>query len=304
MTTSNGSSPLVELSDVMANAVEQAARATVTVNGRQRYGATGIMIAPDMVLTAEHVVERDEDLSIVTAEGTEHAAQLAGRDAATDVAVLRVPGGSLEAAIPASKPARVGQLVLAVGRTGSDGPQASLGIVGAIVPQWRGPRGGMIERIIRTDAIPYPGFSGGPLVAIDGNIVGMLTTGLSNGPALAIPTDIALNLAQTLAQHGQLKRGYLGISSQPVRLPGNTPQVQGKQPAIGLLLVQVEQNSPAAAAGLYIADILVAMGGQVIADVDDLQAQLASDKVGQTVPVQVLRGGQVHDMQVTVGTRG
>jgi S1-C subfamily serine protease len=89
-----------------------------------------------------------------------------------------------------------------------------------------------------------------------------------------------------------------------VRLPGNTPQVQGKQPEIGLLLVQVEQNSPAAAAGLFIGDILLAMGGQVIADVDDLQAQLTSDKVGQTVPVQVLRGGQVHDMQVTVGTRG
>lgn len=132
MTTSNGSLPLVELSDVMANAVEQAARATVTVNGRQRYGATGIVIAPDMVLTAEHVVERDEDITIVTPTGTEHAAQIAGRDAATDVAVLRIPGASLEAATPASKPARVGQLVLAVGRPSDSGPQASLGIVGAI----------------------------------------------------------------------------------------------------------------------------------------------------------------------------
>jgi S1-C subfamily serine protease len=304
MTTSNGSSPLVELSDVMANAVEQAARATVTVNGRQRYGATGIVIAPDMVLTAEHVVERDEDITIVTADGTQHAAQIAGRDAATDVAVLRIPGASLEAATPASKPARVGQLVLAVGRPSDSGPQASLGIVGAVVAPWRSPRGGVIERIVRTDAIPYPGFSGGPLVAIDGSIVGMLTTGLANGPALAIPTDIAMNLAQTLAQHGQLKRGYLGISSQPVRLPNNTPLVQGKQPEIGLLLVQVEQNSPAAAAGLYIGDILVSMGGQVIADVDDLQAQLAGDKVGQTVPVELLRGGQLHTLQVTIGTRG
>jgi S1-C subfamily serine protease len=288
----------------MADAVERAAHSTVLVNGRQRYGASGIVIAPDTVLTAEHVVERDEDVSISTADGNEHAAQLVGRDAATDIAVLRIPGATLEPATPASKPARVGQLVLAVGRPSSSGPMASLGIVGAVLGPWRSPRGGVLERIIRTDAIPYPGFSGGPLVGIDGSVTGMLTTGLSNGPALAIPTDIALQLAQTLAQHGQLKRGYLGISSQPVRLPPDTPQVQGKQPTVGLLLVQVEPGSPAAQAGLFIGDVLVAMDNQIINDVDDLQAQLAGDKVGQAVPVQIIRGGALQEVQVTIGTRG
>ncbi len=303
MSEQNGQRAVVELSDQMADAVEHAARSTVLVNGRQRFPASGIAIAPDLVLTADHVVERDEDLSIMTGDGVEATAQLLGRDAATDIAVLRASSVALEPASEASNPARVGQLVLAVGRPTSSGPMASLGIVSAILGPWRSGRGGMIERVIRTDAIPYPGFSGGPLIGIDGTVVGMTTTGMANGPALAIPSAIAWRIAQTLAQHGQLKRGYLGISSQPVKLPENAPSIGGVQPKVALLVVHVEQGSPAAQAGLLLGDILVALDGQIIEDVDDLQALLSGDKVGQPVPVHIIRGGELRELSIVIGAR-
>jgi S1-C subfamily serine protease len=162
----------------------------------------------------------------------------------------------------------------------------------------------MLERVIRTDATPYPGFSGGPLVTADGAIVGMITTGLTNGPALGIPSAIAWRAAQSLAQNGSLKRGYLGISSQPVKLPDNAPTLNGTKLNIGLLLLHVEPNSPAANAGLLLGDILVAMSGQVVEDADDLQAFLTGDKVGQAQPAQIIRGGELRELQVTVGARG
>ncbi|HEX6290685.1 MAG TPA: trypsin-like peptidase domain-containing protein [Herpetosiphonaceae bacterium] len=294
---------LADLSTQMANAVERAGRSTVLVNGRQRFPASGIAIAADLILTADHVVERDEDISIVTHDGTEAKAQLVGRDPATDIAVLRVSGVTLEPATQASEPARVGQLILALGRPSTSGPMASLGIVSAVGGPWRGGRGGMIERIIRTDATPYPGFSGGPLITADGAIVGMTTTGLSNGPAIGIPSSIAWSIAQTLTQHGSLKRGYLGISSQPVRLPDNTPTISGTRPSVGLLLVHVEPNSPAANAGLLLGDVLVAMNGQIVESADDLQAFLTGDKVGQAQTAQIIRGGELRELSVTVGTR-
>lgn len=305
MSESHGASQsvLADLSNQLADAVERAGRSTVLVNGRQRYPASGIAIAADLVLTADHVVERDEDITIVTHDNTELKAQLVGRDPASDIAVLRIQGGTLEPATQATEPARVGQLILAVGRPNRGGPMASLGIVGAVVGPWRGGRGGMIERVIRTDATPYPGFSGGPLITAGGAIVGMTTTGLTNGPALGIPSEIAWKVAQSIGQHGSLKRGYLGISSQPVKLPENTPEISGRRPTVGLLLVHVEPNSPAAQGGLLLGDILVGMSGTIVEDTDDLQAFLSGDKVGQAQPVWVIRGGELRELSVTVGAR-
>lgn len=297
------SNVLADLSTQMADAVEQAARSTVLVNGRQRFPASGIAIANDLILTADHVVERDEDLTIVTHDGSETKAQLVGRDPSSDIAVLRVAGVTLEAATQASAEARVGQLILALGRPTKEGVMASLGIVSAVGGPLRGGRGGMLERVIRTDATPYPGFSGGPLITAAGAVVGMTTTGLTNGPALGIPIAIAARIAQTIGQHGSLKRGYLGISSQPVRLPDNTPTINNTRPTVGLLLIHVEPNSPAANAGLLLGDILVAMSGQVVESADDLQAFLSGDKVGQAQQAQIIRGGELRELSVTIGAR-
>jgi S1-C subfamily serine protease len=199
--------------------------------------------------------------------------------------------------------ARVGQLVLALGRPTEEGVQASLGVVSAV----RGPvqtrRGGLLEGHIRTDAIPYPGFSGGPLVDSSGRMLGLNTSGLTRGASLAIPIKIALQIAESLVKHGSVRRGYLGVRSQPVEIPQSQQAGLGRQQASGLLLVGVEPDSPAAEAGLMVGDILTGFAGEPVSDPDDLIIRLAGEVVDKNVRFEVLRAGRQQELLVTIGER-
>ena len=299
--TTTSANSLRSLSNQMADAVEHISTALVQVNGRQRQPASGIVHANDLVITADHVLEREEDITIQTHDQRTLPAQFVGRDIASDLAVLRVSNLNINPATLASTEARVGQLILTIGRSNSEGPMASVGIVSAIGGPLRTGRGATLERYIRTDATPYPGFSGGPLIDLDGSVIGVLTTGLANGVALAIPANIAKSIADTLATQGYIKRGYLGISSQLVHVP--TGQRAGREQEHGLLIVKVEENSPAQRGGIMIGDILVMLDGHTIKDSEDLQIVLAGDHVGKTIPVEVIRGNAVQTLQVTVGQR-
>ncbi len=299
-TTTN--TPLLRLlSNQMADAVERIGPALALVNGRPRQPASGVVYGQDLVLTADHVLEREDDLTIQTHDKRTLPAQFVGRDLATDLAVLRVANLGLAAATVSEETARVGQLVLAVGRTVNDGPMASSGVISIIGGPLRTGRGVNLERYIRTDATPYPGFSGGPLIDMQGAVIGILTTGLVNGIALAIPMDIAKNIADTLVKQGYIKRGYLGISSQLVRLPD--AQRAGQTQEHGLLIVKVDENSPAEKGGLMLGDILVALDGHAINDSEDLQILLTGDRVGKAIPIDVIRGNTLQTLQVTVGQR-
>jgi S1-C subfamily serine protease len=291
---------LSDLSSQMADAVEAIGPALVLVDGRSRHPASGVVVADGLVLTADHVLEREEDINILTADGRTLSVQFAGRDPSSDLAVLKVNDLNTQPARQGA-PARVGQLILAVGRPSDSGPMASLGIVSSVGGPLRTGRGGMLERFIRTDAVPYPGFSGGPLIDATGAVVGITTTGLVGGVALAVPADIAWRTAESLGQHGSIKRGYLGISSQPVRLPDT--QRAGRDQEAGLLVVRVDNDTPAAQGGILLGDVLVTLDGQPVKDIDDLQSLLTGDRVGRPVPVEVIRGGALQTLQVTVGER-
>ncbi len=274
---------LSALSNQMADAVERVRPALVLVNGRPRQSASGVVFASEHILTADHVIEREEDLTVETDDGRTLPAQLAGRDPVSDLALLKVAGLALDPAAPAHEPARVGQIVLAVGRPSSNGPMASLGIVSAVGGPLRTSRGTVLEQFIQVDATPYPGFSGGPLIDSTGAVIGVLTTGLVNGVPLVVPAAAAWRTAETLAKQGHIKRGYLGISSQPVELPAG--QRGGRAQESGLLVVRVESDKP-------------------VADTDDLQAHLSGDHVGATVAVEVIRGGAPQTLSLTIGQRG
>jgi S1-C subfamily serine protease len=294
---------LAALSDGMADAVERIGKSVVRVNGRRRRPSSGVVYAPNMVLTASHALEREEDLTVGVGEGRALPARLVGRDPSTDLAVLRVEGLDVEAATPAEGEPRIGQIALAVGSPGrGEGPRASLGIVSSIggpMRTWRGPR---LERYIQTDATPYPGFSGGPLIDARGNVLGIMTTGLARGAALAVPAELAWRVAKNLEERGSVKRGYLGILSQPVRLPDG--QRVGLTQKGGLLVVGVEEGSPAGRGGLIIGDILATLDGQPVEDTEDLLVLLTGDRVGREVEVGVVRGGELQTLRLTVGERG
>jgi serine protease DegQ len=294
---------LSALSDGMADAVASVATAVVRVNGRRRRAGSGVVIAQNTVLTASHVLEREEDLSVETADGRTLSARFAGRDHSSDLAVLKVEGLDIEPATPVEGDARVGQISLAVGSPSrGEGPRATLGVVSAVGGPVRSRRGPRLERYIQTDATPYPGFSGGPLIDARGNVLGILVSGWGRGAAFAIPADIAWRTAGTLSEQGSVKRGYLGILSQPVRLPDG--QSLGLTQRGGLLVVGVEDGSPADRGGLIVGDILATLDGQPIEDTDDLLVLLAGDRVGRAVPAKLVRGGELAEVEITVGERG
>ena len=290
--------PLTDFSNGLTAAVEKAGAGTVLVDARKRYPASGIVYAEDLVLTADHVVTRDE-IKVLLPDGKSLGATVAGRDPGSDLALLRLAEKALTPA-KTSSDVKVGQLVLALGRPNSAGMQASWGIVTAISGPARTHRGGLLDEYIQTETTPYPGFSGGPLVNTEGEVLGLNTSGLTPGSSLTIPVKGAWRIADELAKHGSVKRGYLGVRTQPVELPEGALKREQKT---GLLVLWLEENGPAQKGGLFVGDTLVAIGGQPVSDPDDLFAALNSDTVGKPVAVEVLRGGKPATVNVTVGER-
>jgi S1-C subfamily serine protease len=294
---------LQEFSDALADAAESAGKSTVMVDARKRLPASGIALDRDLILTADHVVERDEDLKVTLVDGNVVTARLAGRDPGTDLAVLKLDSASASSAEVTKTPARVGQIVLSLGRPSSNGIEASLGTVSAVSGPVRTGRGGMLEKYIRTDTISFPGFSGGPLVAADGSVLGINTSGLAHGTGLTIPADVAWKVADTLAKHGHIKRGYLGIRSQTVEVPADAQKNLKREQGTGLLVMGLEKDSPAAKGGLMVGDILVGIAGASIEHHDELFARLSGDVVGQSTPIEVIRGGELRTVNVVIGER-
>jgi len=285
----------------MAAAAEKAGASTVLVNARRRMPASGIAFAEDLILTADHVVEQEEGIRVILPDGTETGAKLAGRDPGSDLAVLRLEKAAAKPA-QAAPEARVGELVLALGRPSPDGIEVSLGVVSAMGGPVR-THGGSIDKFIRTDTTPFPGFSGGPLVDAEGRVVGINTSGFGHGVALTIPADYAWKVADQLAKNGSVKRGYLGIRSEGVELAEAAQKALKREQESGLLIVGVEKKSPAEAGGLIVGDILVGIDGQPVPHHDALFARLTSEAVDKSIPLEILRGGQPQKVNVKIGAR-
>jgi len=290
---------LQELSDALAAAVERASAYTVRVNARRRMPASGIAWADGVILTADHVIERDEEITVTLADGKSVAATIAGRDPGSDLAVLRAQTGLAPA--PRSQDAKVGHLVLAVGRPGDSGLTAAMGVISAVGGPWQSGRGATVEGYIRADVTMYPGFSGGPLVDASGSVVGINSSGISRAGGITIPVAAAEKVVQPLLAHGRLKRGFLGLTSQVVPLPKATAEAAGQE--AGLLVARVASGTPAEQGGVLIGDILIGLGGQPVRDTDELQRLLGPDRVGQATPLRIIRGGEMREISVTVGER-
>ncbi len=294
---------LKSLSDEMAQMVETVGASLVRVDARRRLPASGVVYSADgVIVTSHHVVQTEEGIHVGLPDGRNVEAQFIGRDPSTDLAVLKVDAEGLmvptwvEAADVA-----VGHMVLALGRPG-DTVQATLGVVSALSEgAWRAPTGGSFDRYLQTDVTMYPGFSGGPLAGAAGGVLGINTSALMRGTSLTIPTGTIVRVVSTLMEHGHIRRGYLGVSAQAVRLPEDVAESASQE--TGLLVASVESGSPAADGGVLLGDTIVSLDGQPTRSMDELMGLLMGDRVGQSVPVTVVRGGAMQDLAVTVGER-
>ncbi len=298
------SGALQALSDDLVAAVETVAASVIAVNARPRIAASGVHWRPGVVVTTDHTLRREEDITVTLSDGRTVPATLAGRDAATDLAVLKIDGSGVPAARFAEPGSlKVGHVVLQVGRTGSAGHSASFGVVSTIVGPWRTWRGAEIDRLFQLDLAIHDGFSGSPLVDTEGNVAGLNTSGLLRGTPAALPLTVVNRVIDALLAKGRIARGYLGLGLQPVDVP---PALGGKLDPprrTGLIVLAVDGDGPGGRGGLQLSDVIVAVDHQPVADVRDLLALLAPERVGSTVAVDVLRGGTPQAVRVTVAER-
>lgn len=297
------SSALLALSNNLADAAERAGRFVVAVNARSRISSSGVHWLPGAIVTLDHTIKREEEITVTLPDDRTVPALLAGRDASTDLAVLKLQNAELQTAeIGDASTLKVGHLALAVGRTGESGLSASMGVVSAKGGAWRSWCGGLIDQFVSLDLTLYPGMEGGPLADASGRVVGINTAG-PRGTVLAIPAATVSRVVSQLLEKGHIARGYLGLGMQPVLLPAALKHALNLSSNSGVIAVSVETNGPADRAGLLLGDVIVAMDGTTVTDTGDVLAMLGPDSVGKTVPVRLIRGGALIELSLTVGER-
>ena len=287
MATDTGA--LVALSNEIAATVERVGAGVVAVEGRARLGSSGFYVRPNLVLTADHALESDE-VEVVHANGETERAQIAGRDPSTDLALLRTQSAGVPLWFAKPDALRVGTIVLAVARDDDGDAAATMGVLSAVGAAWRTWHGGEIDRFVRPDCAFYPRFSGSPLADASGAVLGMNTGGLSRRQDLTIPASTIERVVDALlTRGGRIPRGYLGVHLQPI--------------PSGVIVLGVEPGGPADAGGLLVGDVITAIDGEPVADVDDVHGRLGGASVGKTLTIDVLRAGAPARASVTIGER-
>lgn len=284
------------LSTEIAAAVDNAAPSIVQVHGRRRVAA-GVVIADGIIATpaATH-----DDTIAVMADGQTLEGAVLGRTPGAGLTIVRVDNWprAVLAAAPEPTP---GQLAVAIGRTWSGGVMASLAPVSVVGGPLRTGRASSIDRVIRIQQPPHGALNGGALIDGEGRLLGIITQFAIRGTTVVIPSGIVGEEASRVQRDGGSRQGFLGISSLAVALPER--QRAGRSQSAGLLISQVAQGSPADAAGLLVGDLVVAFDGQPVQDAEDLLTRLRGNRIGNAVPVSVVRGTTAVDVTVTVSER-
>jgi len=284
---------LAALSNELAAAVERTGKSVVAVHARPRFSSSGVFWRPGIIVTAEHTIRREEEITVTLPDGSSAPATLAGSDSGTDVAVLKVEAAG-EPVLPAASDPVPGHLALAIARSEDSGVNASMGIISAVSGDWRTWRGGRLDHYIRLDLTMFPNTSGGVVVNAAGGAIGIATSALSRIAGVAIPAATVNRVLDQILARGHVTRGYLGVGLQPVELPDHHK---------GLIVLSLEPDGPAAKAGVLIGDILVSLGGTTVDDTEDIQGVLEGHSVGQSVEAEFLRGGSSRKIAIVVGER-
>ncbi len=292
-----------EVSEELAQVAEEAGRSVVALQPREAHAASGVIWQKGVVVTANHAARGDE-VEVILPAGKSAVARTKGRDPGTDLAIFSLEGdeGAPATAGDAGR-LRVGHLALALARTRRGNLTASAGIISGMMGEWQTWQGGQIDRFIRPDLTLYRGYSGGPLVNAQGEVLGINTAGLRRGTPITIPSSTVTRVVNELLAKGHVERPYLGVALQPVELPKEMKAKLNLDTGYGLLVAHVESDGPAAAAGLMLGDIVVEIGGKTVSRTHHLRALLGKNRAGERVAVGIVRSGEKKEIPVTLGDR-
>jgi S1-C subfamily serine protease len=298
------SDALIELSNALAAATKGAAAHTVAVHTGSRGSSSGVMWRAGIVVTSDHALRSDEEIRVTLPDERVVSATLVGRDATTDVAVLKCPEGTSAVTAfgdPASLTA--GSLALVVGRTRVSGAVAALGAVSLAVAERRHWGGTSIAPYVRLDVGLQPTAIGGAVVDSRGEVVGMATPKFARFGAIAIPNATINRVVEVLLSKGHVPRGYLGVGLQPVRLPSEFSQLTQRKGKTATIVLDVAADGPAHKAGVLIGDLLLSLDGHEVQHPGDVHSRLGPESIGKTFVAQLLRGGELREVRVAVTER-
>lgn len=291
-----------ELSRSIAETIEAVQDSIVTVHGGGRSTSSGVVWRPGVVVTVRHGLRRSDSLQVAHS-GEPTPATLAGSDSGTDLAVLRIDPGATKPATNAQS-VRVGELVLAVGRSSLGDISASAGIVARLGSAWRTWRGGQVDRLIRPDVQLYVGQSGSALVNEQRQVLGINSAALARNAVITVPAATIDRVVDAILERGHVPRPFLGTAMQAVPVPEAQRAQFGEGVEQALLVLHVEPNAPAASAGILVGDLMLSVDGHPVHSVHDVQHRLSSLKVGDPVAIAVVRGGVKMELRVILADRG
>ncbi|HEU5232819.1 MAG TPA: trypsin-like peptidase domain-containing protein [Terriglobales bacterium] len=293
------------LSGQFAEVAEQASKFVVAVHGGGgRIAVSGILWRSGIVVTASYVLRRIGEYEVVLWDKSSKKASLAGRDPGTDLAVLRVEGStSTTSQFANADEIRVGQVVLAIGRSTLGDLSASAGIIARLGDSWQTWRGGRVDRLLRPDVTLYRGQSGSALVDSRARVLGMNTSALARSAAITVPNTTVDRVVNEILQHGGVFRPYLGLAMQPIAIPPELKTRFNLQSETALMVMQVEASSPSADAGITLGDVVVGIAGAPVQGIEEIQRALSITKRGDSVDVEYVRGGQLASVKVKLSDR-
>jgi S1-C subfamily serine protease len=293
------------LSKSISEAIEAVQDSIVTIHGGGRSTSSGVVWRPGVVVTVRNGLRRGEVIKVARGDEPFNAASVAGTDAGTDLAVLRVESNSLKPAETSDlESTRVGELVLSVGRSVLGDISASSGIIARLGSPRRTWRGGQIDRLLRPDVRLYVGQAGSALVNEQHRVLGINSPALARNAIITVPTQTIDRVVDAILERGHVPRPFLGVAMQPVPVP-ETLRAQFAEGADQVLLVlHVEPNSPAASAGVLVGDLIVSLNGDPVHDVRNALHRIARLSVGDSVSLVVIRGGARMELTLTVADRG
>lgn len=290
---------LEKLSEELSATIEKASQSVVLVQGR-RFPASGVVWKKNLIVTTDHSLPRSNEVQIRTASGEIISGAIAGRDPATDVAIVQ-SSKDLQALEFSKTSLKAGQLAVILGRANGGRVLSVLTMISGTDNNYKNWRGGTFDQFIRLDSALFPGFSGSALLMPNGTIAGINTAAFSRHFGLTIPASNIERLVERIQTKGTIGRPYLGLMMQPVRLPEKFRKEA--ETDIGLLLIGTENGSPAEQAGLAVGDIVVGLNGKTVNSIEELHDVLTAESIGTEIKVTILRGGRIENVQTKVGER-